>query len=59
MSKLIALTSFNNYFNRKVKYYSAVADYLSEAGNSLQFDSVNFNPNDGVNTSIVLNFPDF
>lgn len=58
MSKIIALTTFNNYFNRTVKYYASVSDYESAAGDYLEFGSVNFTPNDGVKTSIILNLPD-
>ena len=47
------LYKFNNYYNRKYKVYDTLAEYgdvsFVETGTNF-----NFNPNDGVNTTIVL-----
>lgn len=51
------LYNFNNYFNRLLDVRDSLsdyADYFIKATSS----GVNFNPNDGVNTSIVLNIAD-
>ena len=51
------LYNFNNYANRILDVrdtLSDYADYFIKATSS----GVNFNPNDGVNTSIVLNIAD-
>ena len=49
----IALLSFNNYFNRKYKKYANLSEYEPYV---LEFKTgINFNPNDGVTTSLVVN----
>ena len=55
------LLQFNNYFNKKVKYYATVDDYISHANNAEYSTTQNgkvaditcWNPNDGIDT--VLN----
>ena len=46
------LMHFNNYYNRQVKFYDSIDKYPGylyiESGSNL-----NFNPNDGVNTTFV------
>ena len=46
------LMHFNNYYNRQIKFYDSISEYPSyqyiESGSNL-----NFNPNDGVNTTFV------
>ncbi len=52
MSKLL-LYNYNNYFNRIVKKESSIANY----GTPLyELASCNFNPNDGVTASHVINY---
>ena len=49
----IALLSFNNYFNRKYKKYANLSEYEPYI---LEIKTgVNFNPNDGITTSLVVN----
>lgn len=52
------LKNFNNYYNRKIKFYSKIDDYedyfIDITGEGAGYTSYNFNPNDGVNTSIVI-----
>lgn len=55
MSKLIYLKQFNNYFNRKVKFYSNLSDYPS-GNDRVSFSDKNFNPNDGVSGGDVVNW---
>ena len=55
------LLQFNNYFNKKVKYYGTVYDYISHANNAEYSTNMKggaadltcWNPNDGIDT--VLN----
>lgn len=52
------LKNFNNYYNRKIKFYSTIDDYedyfIDVTGEGSGYTSYNFNPNDGVNTSITI-----
>ncbi len=52
--KLLLLSKFNNYFNRKVKLYTTTADYKSESNSYLEYDGLNFNPNDGIRTTHII-----
>lgn len=54
---ILLLKGFNNYFNRIVKKYSTLADYKSNSSSFLEFSSINFNPNDGVATSLIIGNP--
>lgn len=67
MSVLYFLKNFNNYYNRRIKFYSLISEYIAAAddyekrGTSAQYqngDYVNFAPKDGVNTTTVLNRAD-
>ena len=51
---ILFLRGFNNYFNRVIKKYSALTDYQSRSTAYVNFDGINFNPNDGVATELVL-----
>ena len=51
---ILFLKGFNNYFNRTVKKYSTLADYRSNSESFLQFSNINFNPNDGVATELIV-----
>ena len=51
---ILLLKGFNNYFNRIVKKYSTLADYKSNSNGYLEFTSINFNPNDGITTDLVV-----
>ena len=70
MQTIILLKGFNNYYNRKLKYYDNYTDYLDYAyDNSVggTYTNINFNPNDGVRTEHIFNlelndkqeFPDY
>ena len=50
----LLLLHYNNYFNRIIKKKDTVADYKSADTNYKEVANINFNPGDGVNTSIVL-----
>lgn len=52
MSK-IHLLNYNNYFNRRILLHSSLADYVS--AQIAEFEDINFKPNDGAYTEIVLN----
>ena len=54
--------SYNNYFNRIIRKEKDIADYMTYKCHLVQ--KVGFNPNDGVDTSIIVNwnknfFPDY
>lgn len=51
---ILLLRGFNNYFNRVVKKYSTLADYQSNSASYLDLANINFNPNDGVATELVI-----
>ena len=50
----LLLLHFNNYFNRIIKKKDTIADYKSADINYKEVSNINFNPGDGLNTSIVL-----
>ena len=51
---ILLLRGFNNYFNRTVKKYSTLADYRSNSSSYLDLANINFNPNDGVATELII-----
>ena len=51
---ILLLRGFNNYFNRTVKKCSTIADYKAESNSYLELENINFNPNDGVATELVI-----
>ena len=50
----LLLLHYNNYFNRIIKKKDTIADYKAADANYKEASNINFNPGDGVNTSIVL-----
>ena len=50
----LLLLHYNNYFNRIIKKKETIADYKAADTNYKEVSNINFNPGDGVNTSIVL-----
>ena len=50
----LLLLHYNNYFNRIIKKEDTVAAYMNADSNYRVASNVNFNPGDGVNTSLVL-----
>ena len=50
----LLLLHYNNYFNRIIKKKDTVADYKAADADYKEVSSINLNPGDGVNTSIVL-----
>ena len=59
LNTLIFLKNFNNYFNRKVKYYRTLADYINKYTYH-DLNNINFNPNDGVSAEQIINWsPDW
>lgn len=53
---IVHLLNFNNYYNRTYKPLSSNDDY-SDYIVYIPDNDVNFNPNDGVNTVLVMNMP--
>ena len=51
---LLILKGYNNYFNRIVKKLGSTAAYKSAVTNYLDISNMNFNPNDGVTTQLIL-----
>ena len=55
MSTDIVLLHYNNYFNRQIKVAgTTLAQYTTLDDNYTSVETVNFNPSDGVSTSLVL-----
>ena len=50
----LLLLHYNNYFNRIIKKKDTIADYKAADTNYKEVANINFNPGDGVATSIVL-----
>lgn len=50
------LLKFNNYYNRIIKRYETVAEYLSASTHLYTEEQVNFNPNDGVYSEQIINY---
>ena len=50
----LLLLHYNNYFNRIIKKKDSIADYKAADANYKEASNINFNPGDGVNTSLVL-----
>ena len=51
---ILFLKGFNNYFNRTVKKYSDLANYKGDCSSYVDYPSINFNPNDGILTELVV-----
>ena len=50
----LLLLHYNNYFNRIIKKENTIADYKAADADYKEVSNINFNPGDGVNTSLVL-----
>lgn len=50
----LLLLHYNNYFNRIIKKENTIADYKAADAAYKEASNINFNPGDGVNTSLVL-----
>ena len=50
----LLLLHYNNYFNRIIKKKDTIADYKAADADYKEVSNINFNPGDGVNTSLVL-----
>jgi len=55
---ILLLRGFNNYFNRVVKKYSTLADYKDNSASYLNLANINFNPNDGIATELIIGSTD-
>lgn len=51
---ILFLRGFNNYFNRTIKKYSAIADYKENSSSYINLSNINFNPNDGIATELII-----
>ena len=50
----LLLLHYNNYFNRIIKKEETIAAYMNADSHYRVASNINFNPGDGVNTSLVL-----
>ena len=57
MKSTLYVLKYNNYFNRLFKRENTLSDYLTN--DYLQYTNINFVPNDGVNTGIILPIQDY
>ena len=53
--KTIYLLTFNNYYNRIIKGFDTLQEYIDDAASSQVFTGVNYKPNDGVITTFTFN----
>lgn len=51
---ILLLKGYNNYFNRIMKREESIATYKTAVSVYYDYDSVNFNPNDGVTTELII-----
>lgn len=51
---ILLLKGYNNYFNRIVKKESSITDYKTASTSYLEYGNVNFEPNDGIFTSLIV-----
>ena len=54
---ILLLKGYNNYFNRIVKKEADVTAYKEASTSYLEYGDVNFDPQDGIMTSIVVGGP--
>lgn len=54
---ILLLKGYNNYFNRIVKQETSISAYKSASTSYLEYTDVNFNPNDGIITELVVGGP--
>ena len=55
---ILLLRGFNNYFNRTVKKYTGLIAYMNASASYLDLANINFNPNDGITTELILGSTD-
>ena len=53
-NKVVLLKGTFGYYNRKIYFYEALSDYTSLASDYEIETDINFNPNDGVETSLII-----
>ena len=51
---LILIKNFNNYYNRKIVKHDNYSEYIQDR-DTIILQNINFNENDGVTTSVVVN----
>lgn len=51
---ILFLKGFNNYSNRIVVKYDTLLDYTERSKSNLTYTNINFNPNDGVLTELIV-----
>ena len=56
MLSSVYLLRYNNYYNRIIKKFDTINEYVAEANVLASFDNINFNPHDGVSTSLIINY---
>lgn len=54
MSNILLLRGFNNYHKRTILKYSTLEDYQDNSASFLNYSSINFNPNDGIVTELIV-----
>lgn len=52
----LLLLHYNNYFNRTIKRENTFADYMAADANYKSAININFNPGDGIATSVILGY---
>ena len=52
--QILFLKGFNNYSNKIVLKYDTLSDYQNRASSYVDFSGINFVPNDGVDTTLIV-----
>ena len=58
MFNTLYLLNFNNYYNREFKKFDTIDEYVTEEYFLYTIEQFNFNPNDHIQTEIIINIPD-
>lgn len=53
---ICTLIGFNNYYNRRFKKRDSLSGYEADADSYILFEDINFNPNDQISTSQIINW---
>ena len=58
MFNTLYLLNFNNYYNREFKKFDTIDEYVTENYFLYTIEKFNFNPNDHIQTEVIVNIPD-
>ena len=56
-NNICVLKGFANYYDRKIFHYDTLSGYKNASIASIEFTNINFNPNDGIETTLDMHDP--